>query len=64
MAEGNFSVEPSSASFSNLQAQVSAPESFSSALGAIRQFGWAAQQPQPQLAGLAPPVYISGFQSA
>ena len=47
MAEGNFSVEPSSASFSNLQAQVSAPENFSSALGAIRQFGSAAQQPQP-----------------
>ncbi|MNE13391.1 hypothetical protein D3C80_1062230 [compost metagenome] len=66
MAGGKFSVETPSAFLSNLQAQVSAPENFSPALDATRQFGWAAQQPQPQpqLASLAPPVYISGFQSA
>lgn len=64
MAGGNFSVGTPPASPGNLQAQVNAPANFSPVLGVTRQFGWAAQQPQPQLASLAPPVYISGFQSA
>ncbi|SKB77281.1 Uncharacterised protein [Pseudomonas putida] len=64
MAGGKFSVKTPSASLSNLEVRVSVPENFSPALDTARQFGRAALQPQPQLAGLAPPVYISGFQSA